>query len=88
MYWNSKIHSLVLISCHKNTSNLSTDSDVSHDASLTAPGEDFLQTSTARFLKKKSLFKNIGEFDNQCQSVHTKVRTIPKYERTVKTYHW
>ena len=55
---------------------------------LLRQGKIFYKHLQQDFLKKKSLFKNIGEFDNQCQSVHTKVRTIPKYERTVNTYQW
>ena len=66
MHWKSNIHSVVFISCHKDSALEFI--DISHEGNLTEPGEDFLQTYIQQDFKKINHFSNIFKFDKQCQS--------------------
>ena len=82
MHWKSNIHSVVFISCHKDTSRIYQ--YFSWRQPYWARGRFSTNIYTARFLKTNSLFKHIGKFHKQCRS-HT--LCIPKYEQyQVRTY--
>ena len=83
MYWKSNIHSLVLISCHKDTSQISQLIVMFFMmAALLSQGKIFYKHIYSKISKKKSLFKHIGKVDKLCQS---HAICIPKYEQYPST---